>query len=191
MKLIRGRAEARWFPSRHNFALFRLAAYVRLTAHRRQHADSAPVEGIFVIDRHQSSGETYAVAAWLTLTLTCYVAATLFGTWPVPLALAAAFPVAFVGVEVPMLLSGFIITPILELVRPGSKDVTRINSFVLMLAFIAASAYFAMRTTWVRFAGRQVLAIVAVNAAAAVVVFLLKGSIARLETSIGGASSGD
>jgi hypothetical protein len=186
MKLIRGRGEARWFPSRHNFALFRLAAYLRLRS-----AKPAASDTIYVLDRNQSSTETYIVAAWITLTLTCYVAVTLFGTWPVPLALAAALPVAFAGVEVPMLLSAVVIAPVLNLVRPGSKDITRVNSFVLMLAFIATSAYFATRLTWVRFAGRQVLAVVAANAAAAVIVFLLKGSIHRLEASIGGASSGD
>jgi len=166
-----------------------LAAYLRLALYRRQHPEPVPIDGIFVVDHNQSSTETYAVAAWLTLTLTCYLAATLFGAWPVALALAVALPVAFVGVEVPMILSALVIAPLLRLVRPASKDITRVNSFVLMLAFIAASAYFAMRTTWVRFAGRQVLAIVAANAAAAIVVFLLKEPIARLEASIGGASS--
>jgi hypothetical protein len=191
MKLVRGRGEARCFPSRHNFALFRLAAYLRLALLRRRHPEGEPVDGIFVLDRNQSSGETYAVAAWLTLTLTCYLAATLFGGWPVALALAAALPVAFIGVEVPMILSALAIAPILHRLRPGSKDITRVNSFVLMLAFIAASAYFAVHATWVRFAGRQVLAVVAANAGAAVIVFFLKEPIARLEASIGGASSGD
>ncbi len=32
MKMVQGNAAARWLPSRHNFALFRLLAYLRLRA---------------------------------------------------------------------------------------------------------------------------------------------------------------
>jgi len=180
MRLVRGRSEARWFPSRHNFALFRLAAYFRLRIAR-----SEPFEGIVAIDRYQSNTETYLVAAWIVLTLACYLTVTLFASWPVPLAFATAVPVALAGVEVPMIASGLVLT----LVAPRGKDITRANSVSVMLLFFAAAAYFAMRPTWVRFAAWQVLFLGAANAVASAIVFFVRDDIARLETAIGGTTS--
>ena len=75
MRVVRGRADARWLPSRHNFALFRLAAFLRLRRARPE-----PCDGSCVIDRHQSAMETWLVMSWVTLTFACYLAATLFAT---------------------------------------------------------------------------------------------------------------
>jgi hypothetical protein len=44
--MVHGNAAARWLPSRHNFALFRLLAWLRL---RNAHPEPAPV--ILGIDR--------------------------------------------------------------------------------------------------------------------------------------------
>jgi hypothetical protein len=180
MRLVRGRSEARWFPSRHNFALFRLAAYVRL-----RNARPEPFEGIVAIDRYQSNLEMFLVAAWIVLTVACYLTVTIFASWPVPLAFAIAVPVALAGVEVPMILWGVV----LNLVTPAGKDITRANSVSMMLLFFAAAAYFATRPMWVRFAAWQVLILGAANAVASAVVFLLREDITRREAAIGGTTS--
>jgi hypothetical protein len=53
----------------------------------------------------------------------------------------------------------------------------------------AASAYFARSQSWARFVAWQFLAVLALNAIAAVVVLLLRDSIADVESSLGGFSS--
>ena len=158
MIVIRGREEARWLPSRHRFGLFRLFAFVKSrTARPRPH------EGLMlVIDRDQSGYEHYAISTWIVLTVTCYLAATLFGGWPLALGFAAALPAAAIAIEVPVWVTGLI---------AGNA---RVNGIVFMLLMIAASAYLATTQTWVRFAAWQFLAVLVINAIAAVVVFLLE-----------------
>ena len=167
MRLVRGRAEARWLPSRHRFALFRLFAFLRLRS-----AQPEPREGlILVVDRDQSAAEHHSVSLWIVLTVTCYFAVTLFASWPLPLALPVSFVVAAAAVEVPLLVFGTFAPP-------------RVNSFLCMSVFTAAAAYFAMERSWVRFAAWQFLALLALNALAAAIVFLLRGPIARLERGV-------
>jgi len=184
VRVVRNRADARWFPSRHNFALFRLAAYLRLRRARPEHRD-----GIFIIDRHQSAMETWLVMSWVTLTFACYLAATLFVDWHIALALPVSLPLAVVLLEVPAILSALTIAPLFRSVADG----VRINGVVIMLLFSAASAYFALHPTlpptWIRFVAWQFLALLALNAIAAVIAFPLRHSIARLEAQVGGASS--
>lgn len=177
MKVVRGRADARWFPSRHNFALFRLWAYLRLRHARPEHYD-----GTLVIDRHQSTAETWVVMSWMTLTLACYLAATLFAGWHIAPALLVSMPLAIVLFEVPAIISALTIAPLFRI--SGS----RVNGFVIMLLFSAASAYFARHPSWIRFVAWQFLALLALNATAAMIAFPMRHSMARLEAEVGGAS---
>ena len=173
MKFVRGRADARWMPSRHHFALFRLFAFLRL-----RNAPPEPREGlVLVIDRDQTALEHNSVSLWIVLTVTCYLAATIFGRWPLPLALAVAFPLAPVAIHVPMLSLGFL-----------TRGHRRVNAMSLMLVFIAAAAYFARHESWARFAAWQFLALVALNAGAAAVVFMLRSRIDRLERGVSSGS---
>jgi hypothetical protein len=178
MRIIRGRADARWLPSRHNFALFRLAAYLRCRT-----AKPEPAETILVIDRNQSAFETYAVSVWLLLTLTGYLAATLFGSWPVVTGVAAAFPVAVAVSHAPF----FILAPFLAPLD-GAKTL-RVQSAALLLLYVAAAVWFATRASWVRVVAWQFLGIAALNAIAAAIVFLLRHRIAQLEDAFGGSPS--
>jgi hypothetical protein len=184
VRIVRDRADARWFPSRHNFALFRLAAYLRLRRARPEHR-----VGIFIIDRHQSATETWLVMSWVTLTFACYLAATLFVDWHIALALPVSLPLAVVLLEVPAILSALTIVPLLHSIAGARASGVRINGVVIMLLFSAASAYFALHPTWIRFVAWQFLALLALNAIAAVIAFPLRHSIARLEAQVGGASS--
>jgi hypothetical protein len=184
VRLVRGRADARWFPSRHNFALFRLAAFLRL-----RHAPPEPRNVILVIDRHQSAAETWLVMSWVTLTLACYLAVTVFVDWNVAVALLVSLPLAIALLEVPAIVSALTIAPAWRALRGADADSIRINGIVVMLLFVAASAFFATHPTWVRFVAWLFLALLALNGIAAVVVFSLRGSIAQLEAAIGGGPS--
>jgi hypothetical protein len=166
VKAVRGRGDARWLPSRHRFALFRLFAYLRLLA-----AKPEPRPGlILIIDRDQTAYEHHLVSLWIAATSTFYLAATLFRGLPVPVAIAAAIPVAALALEVPFYVSGL-------LLRRGS----RVNGIVCMLVLAIASLYVVRQPSWVRFVAWQFFAVIALNATAAAIVFLLRAPIARLE----------
>lgn len=176
MKIVRGRADARWLPSRFNFALFRLYAFVRMKLAKPEPADVS-----LVIDRNQNPIESAVLSAWTTATLTCYAAATLFAAWPLPLALLAGIPVAITCLEIPIVAMGI---PL----RHRQNNIP-LNSFVLMSLLIGAALYFARAPSWARFAAWQFLGAVALNAVAAAIVLLLRGSIAEMENTTGGVTS--
>lgn len=183
MRIVRGHAEARWMPSRHNLAIFRLLAYFRLRA-----APCQPSDTILIIDRHQSSAETSIVAAYLVATVTLCLAGTLFAAQPLAIALTVSLVLASLGIQVTLVASGVLMTlwqAVTRLNTPGP----RVNSIVAMTMIGALCAYCTTRATWVRFAGWQFFAVAAVNALAAVVAFLLRRRIAELEASIGGVPS--
>lgn len=185
MKLVRGRADARFFPSRHNLALFRLAAYLFLRRARPERRDV-----ILIIDRHQSATETWLVMSWLTLTFACYLAATFFVDWHLAVALLVSLPLAIAFLEIPAILSALTIAPALRSITRSRADGIRTNSIAVMLLFSAASAYFARHPTWIRFVAWQFLALLALNAVAAVIAFPLRHSMARLEAQIESAFGG-
>lgn len=169
MTIIRGRAEGRWLPSRHRFAMFRLYAYLRLRGARPE-----PREGlVLIVDRDQTAFEHHGISLWIVLTLACYAAGTLFSSWPLAAAIVPSVLLGAAAVVVPMCVSGLML-------RRGA----RANGLVVMLLLVAASAYFAVQTTWVRFAAWQFLGVLAINAIAATIVFLLREPIARLERGV-------
>lgn len=179
MNLVRNHAEARWMPSRHCYALFRLFAYLRLRNARPERSDI-----MLAIERHQSNMETMLVAAWMVLTVAGCLAGTTFPSWHLALAIPAAILAAMLSIQILMIVSALVIAPLFP--GPGA----RVNSIVLMTLTAALAAYSAMQASWMRFAGLQFLALVALNAIAAAIMFLLRNSVAELEASIaGGASS--
>ncbi len=184
MRFVRGRLDARWFPSRHNLALFRLAAYLRLR-------NAPPERGdvILVIDRHQSAAETWIVTTWVTLTTACFMSATLFARWPVAVALGVAVPLAIAGLEVPAIISALTVAPLYNAIAPRRIAPMRVNAIFVMALLAAVSMYFVTQATWVRFVAWQFLALLTLNALAAPIVFSLRDSIARLEAAVGGTPS--
>lgn len=175
MKVVHGRADARWLPSRFNFALFRLYALARMKL-----AGPEPADVSLVIDRNQNPIESAVLSTWTTGTLACYAAGTLFESWPLPLALLAGVPVAITCLEIPIVVVGL-------LLRHRANN--SLNSFVLLSLLIAAAAYFVRAQSWIRFAAWQFLGAVALNVIAAVIVFPLRGSIAEMENATGGVTS--
>jgi hypothetical protein len=176
VKIVRGRADARWLPSRFNFALFRLYAFLRM-----KHAKPEPADVALVIDRNQNPIESAVLSTWTTATLACYAAGTLFASWPLPLALLAGVPVAIICLEIPLVVVG------VPLWRRESN--IPLNSIVMMALMTGAAVYFARSETWIRFAAWQFLGAVALNGIAAATMFLLRGSIAEMESAVGGITS--
>jgi hypothetical protein len=175
---VRNRLDARYLPSRHNFALFRLFAYLRALRAKPETADV-----ILALDRNQSNVETTLVGWWYLLTLTCFISAWL-PEWPLRFALVISLLLAFLQVQVGIVVCGLVAS------MWNKNSPTRATSFLNMAVLTGMAAYFAVTdTSWVRFAGLQVLVLYALNAIAVLIVFLLREPIARLEASFGGTES--
>jgi len=171
VKAVRDREDARWLPSRHNFALFRLFAFLRL-----RFATPRPRTGIvLIIDRNQSAFENHAVASWIGLTLAAYLAAGVLASWPLALAIPAALLIAGAIMQVMVVGGGLLVFLFPNRIRA--------NSILFMTTMLLLAAYYATRATWARFVAWQFLALVALNAIAAIVVFFLRRPIARLEAA--------
>lgn len=158
MRIVRDREDARWLPSRFRYALFRLAALIRMTFTRPRER-----RGIIVaIDPDQSSIENYAIAIWVVVTTSCFLAAVM----PFAIAILAATVV----VQIPMHVVG------------GGQ---RVNSLVTLSLAAIAAAYLAMSPSWIRFAAWQFLGIVILNGVAALIMLPLRGAVRRMEARCG------
>lgn len=113
MTIIRDRADARWLPSRFNFAVFRLFAYLRLRAARPE-----PHPGLMLSkDRHQSAAENYIVCIVMMV-----VVASMFDS------LAVGIAVAIIGPQVAIPLSGLVMR-------------FEAGSWMMLIIIIAVAAY--------------------------------------------------
>ena len=173
MKVVRGRADARWLPSRFNFALFRLFAYVRM-----RNAKPEPRDVAMVLDRNQNPIESFAISVWAPLTLACYMAAFL------SVSFFLAIPMAIVLIQVAIGVAGIVVMPL----RRG-RDAIGPITILLTLLFLGMTIWFTRSQSWVRFVAWHVLILFGLNAIAAGVVFLLRGAIADFERAVGGISS--
>jgi hypothetical protein len=185
VKLIRGSEEMRWMPSRYHFALFRLAGWLRL----RNARIAGERDRILSLHRYQSGIEMSGVGFWTLLTVTCWFAGLLHAL-PPPAALLAGLPLAWISLQVMTAFAALCITPLVRFVtrRPGENNLA-LNSFAVMLMLVAAASWISMQRTWARFAAWQFLALVALNALAATLLFFLRDDVARLESSLGGETS--
>ena len=185
MRYVRGHREGRLLPSRHDFALFRLAAYVRLRVSR-----SEPDDSLLAVERHQSTLEALLVGLWFFLTAACYLAASVFHRWPRVLGITVGFAVAIVLQQFVMMIFYYTLVPlwhaVTRKVRHSSID---LQSTLFLLSMTVVSAGVALGDSWVRFIAWQFLGVIAVNAVAALIVFALRHRIAALESSLGGSAS--
>jgi hypothetical protein len=185
LRAIRGRDDARWLPSRHNFALFRLAAWIRLIR-----TSPSPGSSILIIDRHQSAGEAYATAIWVTATSACFAADVFFSSLPLLVALAAGLAASVIALQLLILLGMLIIGPLLELVTgTPTMDNRRVNSVLLLLVVTALALGLATKDSWVRFAAWQWLALLFTNGVAATILFALRSRVVQCESEFGGDES--
>jgi hypothetical protein len=174
MRLVRDRAEARWLPSRHRYALVRLIAFAMLRGARPE-----PRRGlILAVDRDQSAAENMAIGVWAVLTTAFYFAAPMHGAWKL-----FAVPLALIAVQVPIYLMGAVVLPLFG--RPFYAYNHRHNSAFLWVLLMLASSYFATTGGWTRFVAYFFFGVVALNALAAIVMFALAGKVAEREARCG------
>lgn len=150
-------------PSRHHFALFRLGAYLRLRLTQTQIRRDGVV---YMTDPDQSAFENYSVAAWTVLMISCYLSdfVTPFLA-PLLAAISVHIPVCTIGV-----------------LRKNKNNIRLVG--IITMSFLAfAAAMYATSASWLRFVAWQFFALAALNALAAVIVFFLRGSIAKLEAA--------
>jgi len=164
--------EARLLPSRHRFALARLIAYARLL--RARPPANRPEHLILPIDRDQTAAEMNGIAIWVFITTTCYIAAMLPLARPV--AVIVAIPLAAIAIHLPIVVGG----PILRLII-GDGDHVKIVSAITMALLLIASSYFAVSPAWARLAAWFFFAVLVLNTAAAIVVWLLRSPIRAAE----------
>jgi hypothetical protein len=175
MRLVRERTEARWLPSRHRYALARLFAFLML---RRSRPGRRPGL-ILAVDRDQSTLENLTVGAWAVLTTTAYLAAPMRGAWKL-----TALPLALIALQLPIYLLGAVVLPLFG--RPLYAFNHRFNSTFLWVLLILASSYVATAGGYTRFVAYAFFVVVGLNALAAAVLFLMRGSVAAWEQRCGG-----
>jgi hypothetical protein len=172
VNVVTDRPEAHWLPLRHRFALSRLIAYANLRGAR------APVNDvehlILPIDRDQTAIEMNAVAIWVFFTTVSYLAAIL--PLILPAAIVVAIPLAAIVLQFPIVVIG----PIVRLLI-GDGDHIKIISLITMALLMIASSYFAISSSWPRYVAWFFLAVLIVNGAAAIVVWLLRNHIRAAE----------
>lgn len=164
MKMIRDRADARWLPQRHRFALTRLIAYAmfHLTGRREE-------KGIALgIDRDQASIESHSLAVGVTVVSTLFAYALLSRLLLRPVAALLAPLASTVSLQVILIWAAF---------APRSwrwNNHIEVNSFLTLLAVAATALYFAADGGWIRYVAWFVIGVYALNAIAAIVAFLMK-----------------
>lgn len=140
---------------------------------------------MLIVDPDQSAVETYTTSTWIALTTAGYIAAELAKRWPLPLAIAAAIPLACIVLHLPLLVGAMIVPAIQALARRRLTWHAAVNSTTIVAIHVLIAASAAREHTWVRFVAWQFLAVFGLNTIAAAIVFLLRGRIARLEASYG------
>jgi hypothetical protein len=168
IEAIRNQPEARWLPSRHRFAMFRLYGLLRLLTATVQKPEN---ELVLPIHRDQSAHEQYSVAAWIYITAVAYVAALL--PLVTPVAILVAMPIAGVALHVPLLLLGSTL--------PRWTPHESLHAKVLMTVMAGLSFWFAQHADWPRVIAWIFLGVLAANGLAAFCIFALRGTVARLE----------
>jgi len=175
MRAVRNRADARWAPSRFNFAIFRLG--VLIIGSRVPVEDRA--DDVLVIDRNQNSVESYAVSFWLVASLSAYTQSLMVRPVGWIAATLLSVPIVLASLQIIVVAGGFVVLP-----APGS-DHTPFNGALLMTVFAALSAWIASTSLWSRHIGMLFLIIVAINATAAVVIRLLGKQVAAADRARG------
>ena len=166
MKMVRDCPQAKWFPSRHRFALFRLLALIRLRLSEPPKMDVDHL--LLAIDPDQSAAEHYIITLWIIITLTCYFASMV--AWPI------AFLIAATVIQAGIVVGGLV-------VRGATSEIhSKRNSFFLMTAIVATSVYFAMQTLPARYVAWFFLAMVSLNALAWLILRILRNTVRELET---------
>jgi hypothetical protein len=167
MRVVRDCPAAKWLPSRHRFALARLIAFVRLRVEGSRPRLSDVDHLVLVIDRDQSAIEHYAVSTWIFITIVSYIAASL--PLPIGIAVVAALPLAAVAVQIPFYTGAGV----------------KVNAVLTIVLLITASSYFGAGHSPVRYVSWFFFAVIVLNAAAWLIMIMLRDSVRNLEQRCG------
>ena len=182
MNAVRDRAEARWLPSRFDFALFRLFAYFRLKTSKPE-----PQPGlVLAIERHQSAIENYLVALCVWIVIAACLASIIAATLPLSAAWLIALPATGVLVSVEIVVMGVAVAPLArKLLRLSDQAGVAVNSVVTGFFAMACAVLLTTSSSPLRHIGTAYLALLAANVVASAVVFLMQRKIADLERGYG------
>jgi hypothetical protein len=181
MKVVRSRAEARWLPSRHHFAIFRLAAFLRLW-----HARPKSGDVLLAVEHHQSTAESLITGFWYFATAACYIASWL-PDWPALLAAPLSFAIAVIVFQPLFISIGLTISPLWrKLTRSTNDDNADLNAALCMLVLGLVSAAHLNDASWLHFVAWQFFLVLAMNASAAAVMFLLRERVRAIEAAYAG-----
>ncbi len=180
MKVIRDRPAAKWLPARHHFALMRVIA---LLGARYGGGEERDVDRlVLAIDHDQSALENYGVSIWIFVTVACYIASALPMSRSV--AVILSIPLAAVAIQLPVYFA--IVVPLWN-IATGSKIEysVKLTSVLFMTLMFIASSYFSAMKSPVRYVGWFFFAVVTLNAAARLVLVLLRNRVRELEQQCG------
>ena len=166
------RPDARRLPSRHRFALARLIGFILLG--RTQPAVESPEQMILSIDRDQTAVEMHLAAFWVFATTACYIAASL--PLALPLSIVLAIPLAAITINLLIVLFGSTLRAL-----TGDGDHIKLVSMITMGLLLMASSYVATTRSWARFVAWIFFAVLLLNCAAAVILWMLRGSVQAAE----------
>ena len=159
MRIVQDREDARGLPARFHFAIFKLAAFVRMkfvTPRERRGV-------LIVIDRDQSAVEHYIISAWITALVICFLSAIM----PVILAI----PLATIIIQIPLF----------TICRSNIDT----SSWLMFTLVGIAAAYLLHRHTWIRFVALSYFLIIAINLLAAAIMMLLHSDVREMEARCG------
>jgi hypothetical protein len=182
VNVVRDRADARWLPSRFDFALFRLFAYFRLKTIRPEETPGL----VLSIERHQSATENYLITICVCVVMAAFIASIIATTLPLGAACLIALPMTGILISAEIVFMGAAITPLLRKVTGmGGAASIAVNSMVMSAIAITAAALLAVGSSPLRHIGTAYLLLLAANAVASVVVFLMQRRIDDLEHRYG------
>lgn len=181
MNAVRDRADARWLPSRFDFALFRLFAYFRLKASKPQ-----PQPGLVLsIERHQSAVENYFITICVWVVVAAFLASIIGATLPLTAACLLALPATGVLVSVEIVVIGVATPLVRKLLRLSDDSNAGVNSVVIGAIALSSAAMLTIGSSPLRHIGTAYLLLLAANVLASLVVFLMRRRIAGLERRYG------
>lgn len=182
MNVIRDNPAAQDLPSRRHFALARLFAFLSFDESRKM--PEAIDRLMLPIDCDQSAAEIYTVAVWMFVTAACYFAAIL----PLPAGWSIAIAIVFTGIVIqfPLYLIGAVLVPLWNLAA-GTKieNNQKLNSVAFMTLMVIASSYFGAIDSPARYVAWFFFAVLILNAAAWIVMALLRGKVREMEHRCG------
>lgn len=185
MRIIRGRADARWLPSRYSLAMFRLYAFFR--------ASTAPAEEhpeiVLSVETHQAAAEAFLTAAAGFVMSYVYIADVLTEVLPVLVAILLALPVTSIAIQIPLYVFGLTLTPLLRLVLRKQQSLS-ITSALYFLLFAASSVVMLGRSMPARVVAWAFFVACALELVSKVIAFALRERMARMEEHFGGVASG-